>query len=150
MPILNYTTKVAPAKTAMEIQMILSRHAEAVMTEYANGKPMAVRFLLTVAGQKVNYRLPCNVDGVLKALQRDRVAFSYRNPEQAERVAWRIVKDWIEAQIALIDAKQATIAEVFLPYATAPNGETMFQMFEKQVARGLLTAGTPPAEEESE
>lgn len=146
MPILNYTTKVDPAKTAMEIQLILSKHAQAVMTEYADGKPTAVRFTINVSGQPIGYRLPCNIAGVEKALHRDRVDFKYRNREHAERVAWRIVKDWIQAQIALIDAMQASAAEVFLPYVVMPNGDTMFAAFQKQVERGLLTAGNPPEE----
>ena len=41
--------------------------------------------------------------------------------EQACRVAWRIIKDWLEAQMALIQTQQADLAEIFLPYLTSGN-----------------------------
>jgi hypothetical protein len=36
--------------------------------------------------------------------------------KQAERIAWRICKTWLEAQITLINLEQAKLEEVFLPY----------------------------------
>ena len=33
--------------------------------------------------------------------------------DQAERVAWRILKDWIEVQMALLDIKMVTAEEFF-------------------------------------
>lgn len=140
MAILNYTTKVDPAKTAMEIQRALSRHAATVTTEYANGIPSAVLFTIMLAGQRVNFRLPCNVEGVRKALIRDRVPRAFWTTEHATRVAWRIVKDWIEAQIAIVDAQQAQMAEVFLPYVVMGDSDTtLFQWFENR--QQLLTSG---------
>ncbi len=46
---------------------------------------------------------------------------------QAVRTAWRIVKDWVEAQMALVETKMASTTEVFLPYAIGRDGKTMFQ-----------------------
>lgn len=148
MAILNYTTKVDAARTALEIQRILSKHAATVTTEYGpNSRPSAVLFTLLVAGQSVSFRLPCNVDGVLSALHRDRVESRYRNREHAERVAWRIVKDWVEAQIAVVDAKQVQMAEVFLPYVVmGNNGATLFQWFENKQRQLAAGAPSPAAE----
>jgi len=33
--------------------------------------------------------------------------YKYRTREHAARVAWRICKDWIEAQLAIVDAEMA-------------------------------------------
>jgi hypothetical protein len=45
-------------------------------------------------------------------------------------VAWRIIKDWTEAQLALVQAGVAELAEVFLPYATHPQtGQTFYENF---------------------
>ena len=144
MAILNYTTKIAAHKTVAEIQRILATHgARSVMIDYAEGgRVEAVLFQIAVAGCAVHYRLPCNPSGVLAALKKQRVPRNFQTEEHAERVAWRIVKDWIEAQLALVEAGQAEMAEVFLPYASA-NGTTVYAMFQKQVAAGLLG----PAEE---
>lgn len=44
---------------------------------------------------------------------------------QAVRTAWRIVKDWVEAQMALQETQMVTTAQVFLPYMIMPNGKTV-------------------------
>ena len=36
--------------------------------------------------------------------------------EQAERVSWRVIKDWLEAQITLIRIGNAEVEQVMLPY----------------------------------
>ena len=47
--------------------------------------------------------------------------------EQALKVSWRIVKDWVEAQMAIVEAELAEMAEVFLPYAVTKNGTTLYK-----------------------
>jgi hypothetical protein len=49
--------------------------------------------------------------------------------QQARRVAWRIIKDWIAGQLALVEAGQAEVSEVFLPYVVSAQGETLFELF---------------------
>jgi hypothetical protein len=56
------------------------------------------------------------------------------------------VKDWVEAQLALVEAQQAQLAEVFLPYAVMRGGQTAFQAFEASASR-LLAAGSPDEDE---
>lgn len=146
MPIKNYTTTIKVEKTAMEIQAILaSAGAQAVLFEYdpnERGLLTCISFKIRVAGDfLVAFRLPGRVDGVLLTLQRQRVPRSYLNREQAARVAWRIVKDWVVAQLALVQAEIAGLAEVFLPYADAGNDETVYQKFTR--SPGNLLGYTP-------
>jgi hypothetical protein len=42
-------------------------------------------------------------------------------------VAWRITKDWVEAQLAIIESQMVTTAQVFLPYAVTSNGQTLYE-----------------------
>jgi hypothetical protein len=49
------------------------------------------------------------------------------NEAQAQKVAWRIVKDWVEAQMAIVEAQLADMAEVFLPYAITKSGTTLYK-----------------------
>lgn len=134
MAILNYTTKIDPAKTAAEIQNMLgAKGAQSVSTQYIGGEAVAVYFAIEVNGRMINFKLPCNWEGVYAVIQADRkIPQSLTNPEQAKRVAWRIVKDWVEAQLAIIESGQAEMAEVFLPYATVQNGQTLFQKFNEK------------------
>lgn len=36
--------------------------------------------------------------------------------QQAERTAWKIVQDWVEVQMSMIQTRQADFEEVFMPY----------------------------------
>ena len=53
-------------------------------------------------------------------------------PEQAERVAWRILKDWVEVQMALLDMKMVQFEEIFMPYIEINNGQTLYEKLEEQ------------------
>lgn len=143
MAILNWTTTVAVERSIAEIQRALAKGgARSTTVEYGpDGEVAAVRFALTMNGVPIAFRMPCNVEGVLHALQRARVPRGKCNRNQAARVAWRIVKDWTLVQLALVEAGQAQMAEVFLAYAVTRDGETAFAMFEKNARKLLLTGG---------
>lgn len=127
MAILNYTTKIKPEKTAGEIQMILGKAgAQSVMQEYKDGEVSAVAFQFTMSGQLLSFRLPINWEGVLRSLNESDVGARYQTNDQAKRTAWRIVKDWVEAQMALVEANQAEMVEVFLPYLQDNTGTTVY------------------------
>ena len=131
MPISNYTTKIHPDTTIGEISRMLSRFgAQRIITDYRNGEVVSLQFMLVVKEQMIFFQLPANSEGVLKTLIRDKAPHQYRNTDQARRVAWRIIRDWVESQIAIVDAGQAQMAEVFLPYAVTKDGKTLFQQIE--------------------
>lgn len=131
MAILNYTTQIDAGKTVAELtQMLGKAGCQKVLVDYAAGEPSALTFAITVQQRPMFFTLPANIEGVLAALKRDRVASKYCNVAQARRVAWRIIKVWCEAQLAIIDAGQASLAEVFLPYAQTPSGQTLYKAIE--------------------
>jgi hypothetical protein len=126
MAILNYTTSIASEKTASEIQKKLSvAGAEAVLSEYnADGIMCSMSFKI----DNIFFKLPINIDGVYNAIEKDRkIPTRLKTYEQASRVAWRIIKDWIEAQVAIIQAGQAELVQVFLPYAQNHEGKTIYE-----------------------
>lgn len=71
-------------------------------------------------------RLPANVDAVYDVLLRQKIKC---DREQAERVAWRIVKDWVEAQMAILESEMVQMEEIFLPYVVDRNGQTLFEAY---------------------
>lgn len=131
MALLNYTTKIDADKTAMEIARCLSMHgAQAVLTEYdeQNGTVTAISFKISLNGTSMGFKLPCDWKPVLRILESDgKVPRTNKTKEQAVRTAWRIVKDWVEAQMALVETQMVTTAEVFLPYAVMKDGRTLAQ-----------------------
>jgi hypothetical protein len=142
MPILNYTTSIEAQKTAGEIQGILAaKGAHSIAIDYEHGQPVGLTFRLKIRDQEISFRLPSNWRGVEQTMRRDKKCPPrLKNSEQAQRVSWRILKDWVEAQLAIIESGQAEVAEVFLPYAITGNGQTLFQRITEDPSR-LLNAG---------
>lgn len=141
MGILNYTTQIDFEKTIQEISKILVRHgATKISTDYRNNIPVAVTFCLTLNGSMVGFALPANYDGVFKAMKNGNVPRKLLTEEQALRVSWRIIKDWVEAQCALTEAKLADVAEVFLPYAITKTGNTLYKEIQEN-GMLMLSAG---------
>ncbi len=137
MGLLNYTTKIDPDKTASEIIRCLTQHgAQAVMTEYdpSTNYVVALSFKITVEGQPMGFRLPCDWKPVFDIITKNSKIKNYHSrydrwkndaEQQAIRTAWRIVKDWVEAQMALVETRMATTQQVFLPYAVMRDGRTL-------------------------
>lgn len=63
---------------------------------------------------------------MFEILQKDpKVPRANSTKEQAVRTAWRIVKDWVEAQMALVETRMVTTQQVFLTYAVMKDGRTL-------------------------
>lgn len=125
MNIANKNTVVEASKTVSEIQELLAKAgASQMLVEYEDGEPSALAFNINVQGRQLGFRLPCNWQGVLKAL-RGQVPASKLNHRHAKRVGWRILKDWLRAQLSLIAAGASTIEEVMLPWAIMRTGKTV-------------------------
>lgn len=138
MALLNYSTTISAAKTLGEIQGLLAQGgARQISVDYgAGGQPEAVAFTIRTAYGDLYYRLPANAEAVYATLQRQyqqgKVRRGLVDRAQAARVGWRIVKDWLEAQLAIIEAGLVTLDEVFLPYHVpdgAADGRTMYQLY---------------------
>jgi hypothetical protein len=135
MPLLNYTTEVAASRTIGAVHALLvEAGARAIQTEYSNvGIPTSVAFAMETAFGLRYFSLPVNSKRVEAVLRRDQhVAPRYKTPEQAERVAWRIVKDWLEAQVAIIRTEMVTLDQVMLPYMRGDNGQTVYEVYRDQ------------------
>lgn len=127
MPIKNYTTKIPAAQTVGEIQGILAAHgARQIMLDYQdNGHIGAIAFSIDTSAGRRGFQLPARAELVLKTLGKQRVKADY---DQAERVAWRILKDWVDAQMAILESEQVEMAEIFLPYMLSDKGQTLYQV----------------------
>ncbi|MEG1577332.1 MAG: hypothetical protein RRY64_06610 [Oscillospiraceae bacterium] len=136
MPIKNYTTVVEVYKSLGEIQGALAGHGACkIMVDYGDdGQPTGVTFAINTESGPQGFVLPANIDGVVTAFARQRVK---ADKEQAERCAWRNIRDWVMAQMAFIEAGNAQLAEVFLPYLTDGHGNTLYGLYQSgQLALG--------------
>ena len=98
------------------------------MVEYdGDGKVMALAFSIESPMGRRAFSLPANVEGVRAVMAKQGVKDVNG---QAERTAWRNVRDWVLAQMAIIEAGMAQMDEVFLPYLTNGNGQTLYQLYQ--------------------
>ena len=130
MPIKNYTTKVAVERTVAQIMDILvQKGASEIMTVYGDDrKAVGLQWRLRTTHGPLAFSLPVNIEAVFRLITRQGLlkSDSVRRRDQAARVAWRNIKDWIEAQMALIEAEQVEMEEVFLPYVVT-GGRTLYE-----------------------
>jgi len=134
MPLLDYTTSVPVARTISQIQAILVEHgARSVMMQYDDrGRINALVFQVSTPSGEVPIRMPINASATHKVLQRQsakhEIPRRFADEEHAYRVAWRIVKDWVEAQMSLLDTEMVQMDEIFLPYIVTRSGQTVYQI----------------------
>ena len=146
MPLLNYTTKVPAVKTVGEIERILEAHkAKAILKEYGgDGEVSAIFFKVQSPHGELAIRLPIDVVAVFKVLEKQyqnrTLPFSFVKESQARRIAWRILKDWVAAQMAILETEMVRLEQIFLPYVVTDTGETVYErMLESKFK--LLGAG---------
>ena len=136
MPIKNYTTKIPSARTIAEIQQMLGEHgAQSIGTHYQDKKVSAITFEIRSGELVLRYLLPCRWQQIYALLNYDekakRVLREMRlklDEERCRAIGWRIVRDWLDAQLALIEAEMAEMEEVMLPYMLARDGRTAYEM----------------------
>jgi len=165
MPLLNYTTEVPASRSIGEIcTMLQEGGAQAVMMENnAAREIVAVSFTLQTTWGRVPYQLPANVAAVIVTLNAQIRAETVRvnqgrgykrkipqrlfnDKAQAERIAWRIAKDWLEAQLALEQIGGAKLEQIMMPFARLVDGRSFY---EHVVERGSLALPAPKTEPEN-
>lgn len=138
---LNYTTQINVHKTVGEVQQLLASHgATRIGIDYDQGTPVGVSFSLATQHGPRLFTLPVNVDAMEKLLQakeakgelRSGAKASRTSRAQAERVAWRVIKDWLAAQLALVETAMVELDQVMLPYLRVDENQTLYDRYRQQ------------------
>lgn len=151
MGMLNYSTSIAAAKTVGEMQAMLAAHGAArIAVDYEDGGPTALSFLLVTPHGPRHFTLPVRVDAVQALLVKEDRAGKLKSGskatrtshEQAERVGWRVMKDWLAAQLALVDAALVSLDEVMLPYLHVDaDGRTLYAAYKDRESVAQIEGG---------
>lgn len=147
---LNYSTRITAKRTATEcLDLLVEAGADHVSISYTDRKPVGLVFSLHTAGGYQSFTLPVDAGAMRvvlgKELRANRPHVSSAEfqrmlgAEHALNVAWRVVRDWLEAQLALISAGMAALDQVMLPYLEVGPGETLYARF--LAASGQLAIG---------
>lgn len=133
MPLLNYSTTVSVQRSAAEVQaMLVAAGATSIMMDYDGQRNITgLSFRVETPHGLLPFKVPVRGGECQKVLERqhksgNRVSRGQTTYEHAQRVAWRILKDWTEAQIALIETSMVSLEEIFLPYMLTGGGLTLY------------------------
>lgn len=77
---------------------------------------------------------PAAVDGTLRVFAEQKIK---ADRGQAEMTAWRNVRDWVLAQMALVESCDVPMQQIFLPYMADDRGRTVYELY----AAGQLALG---------
>jgi hypothetical protein len=141
--LLNYTTEITAEKTVSEIQRKLAQAgASQVLQGYdAHGNPSDLSFRIKTQFGEMAFRMPARVEAVEAILIRQHRSGRSKmaSREHATKVAWRILKDWTESQLALLQTGMVTIEQAFLPYAQdSSTGKTVYETLVEKRFAGML------------
>jgi len=139
----NFSTSIDADKTVMEIERMLTKFgAKKILKEFDdNRRLMGLAFTVDTPNGEMPIKLPAKVDKieqvfkvqVSKGLLPRKYWGSDWAREQSVRTAWRTIKDWIDAQFALISIEMVKVEEIFLPYAySAKFDQTLYEAIESR------------------
>lgn len=138
----NYTSNVPVSETIHNIEKVLIKCGVSGITKEYGATPgeiISVIFHIQPdpSAPKFTIRLPVNKERALEALwlnyadgatlskdgqkiddwnHRQKRKQKKDFAQQAERTAWKIIQDWVEVQMSMIQTRQADFVEVFMPY----------------------------------
>jgi len=128
----NYTTDIAVDRTIGEIIKLLADNgATGIAHEYEDGILKRLFFKIKVDNKEIPFRLPVKPEAVYNALFKDmRGGWDKKTKAErmakSEKIAWRVCKLWLEAQLTHINLEQAEITQVFLPYMVTGENKTLY------------------------
>lgn len=136
----NYTSEVPASRSMAKIEeSLVKAGATNIMKAYENGTCSAITFRMLVNNRPIFFKLPAKVDACFNALwkeiSRPRKDTRQKTTLQAERTAWKIVCDWVEVQLSMIQLEQAEPLQIFLPYVYDPEKD---QTFYEKIKSGNL------------
>ena len=145
LPLKNYTSSVPVHQTIADIERLIAQAgATRVQKEFGpSAHVTALMFTISTRdGKPFTIRLPADVQPIFvelwKTIRRPRPETEKRILEQAERTAWRLMRDWTLVQFSLIKLQQREPLEVFLPFVwDASRHQTYFQILDQGKFKAL-------------
>lgn len=140
MNIRNYTSSVPVINSINYIEHRLSSAgATHIAKFYENNRPIGMIFQINQNNIPLTFKLLAKSESVFEVLyssfKRPRPSTKDNIKMQADRTAWKILSDWIDIQVTMIQLEQAEFTEVFLPYFY--DQKTNKTLFEKVASNEL-------------
>lgn len=106
--------------------------ATAISKEYENGKITCINFAIIKDKNKIPFKLPARIGAIRKLFLGKLNSPTQRQKEnaekQAERTAWKNLKEWVQLQHTMIILEQIEFMEAFMPYSmNMISGKSLFE-----------------------
>lgn len=131
MPLIKYTTDVSVKKTTNEITNILMENgATGIYYDIQRGDIQGISFQIDTERGNIPINMPIEITKAKEMLRRQYsqgiAPRSVLKEGQAEKVAWRIAKGWLEMMMAMVQLGMVKLDQVFMPYIQLESGATMY------------------------
>ena len=129
MPARRYaeTTRVPTGQSQGEVKDMLKRAGSTRVAIYEDPKQTAVAFNMADRLYRISVPTP----------------ETSKNPEQAERVAWRLVVLLVKAKLEAVKEGATTFEREFLADMLTPNGKTVYEMTQEPLRLAYETGKMP-------
>lgn len=140
MALKNTYSRAPAAQSVKEIQEALVKAgASGMLFEYekGTGRIEALKFILPVGSNKVGFALPVNWRRFQAVIEQEGIGKS-SDEDYVYRVAWRCLRDWVLAQLALYETQIVELPQIFLPFAVGKDNQTLYE----KVIQGKFLLGS--------
>jgi hypothetical protein len=140
----NYTTEVPASRSIEYIEKLLVGFGSTnIMKEYGpTGRVAAISFIVEMDGMKLPFRLPAKVQECYMWLKKQKPNSKTKDQtflEQAERVVWKQIYEWVHINLSMIELNQAEKLEMFFPYLNdIQKGQTYYEQLKQNKFKNLL------------
>ncbi len=131
----NYTSSVPAMNSIQRIEFKLAQAgATHIAKTYEDEKPIGIIFQIPINDVPMTFKLPAKTEKVYDYMRMQRRKSPTKSQAealklQAERTGWKILSDWIDLQISMIQIQHVEVMEIFLPYLY--DGKSNKTLFEK-------------------
>lgn len=138
----NYTTTISVENTINEIETLLARYgAKKILKEYDDNQQITyLTFMVKHDKSFVPIRLPSNPEKIVlllnKKVDSGEIPKKFKNDiEQSRRIMWRVVLDWVDSQMTMIEIGQKTLLQIFFA-DVCPIGSNL-TLYDRLVKEGM-------------
>lgn len=142
----NYTSTIPATTSLARIEnFLVQAGAKMITKDYSSADKSCIGLFFTfqVDLMPVNFKVTAQTEEcynvLLSTYKRITPEAKKRCRDQAARTAWKIISDWVEIQVTMINLKQAMPLQLFLPFAVNKNdGKTFYETMVEQKFSPLM------------
>jgi hypothetical protein len=141
----NFSTTVAAEKTAAECVLMLGHYGATQVTLFfgEHALPTGMTFVIDTPGGQRGYKLTADFDRACRALLNNReVPRKNSGRAQAERTAWKTLRDWLASQLLMIETGLLDPEQALLAYSVNEQGRTLWDVTAERRALGGKAVAT--------